>query len=292
MRGVLSGKDDVIDLLLVGLLGAGHVLVEDVPGVGKTTLAKALSRAPRHDVHASAVHPGPPADGHPRVANPESSRRLAVVPSGPGVHERPPRGRDQPRVTAHAIGAPRGDERVAGDGRRRDTRPARPLLRRRDAEPHRLPGHLPAPEAQLDRFLLRIGVGYPSSEAELAMLYARRTVDPLEAVEPVCDRDGDLSASRREVREVEVKEPVAKYLLRDRPQEPPGRADRAWHQPARRTRVLPRGAGPRAPPRSRVREPGGRPGARRARARASRPAHHRGSLWRRVRGGGRREGRS
>src|SRR5512144_1639604 len=45
MRGVLSGKDDVIDLLLVGLLGSGHVLVEDVPGVGKTTLAKALARA-------------------------------------------------------------------------------------------------------------------------------------------------------------------------------------------------------------------------------------------------------
>src|SRR6476660_6421040 len=45
MRSVLSGKDDVIDLLLVALLGAGHVLVEDVPGVGKTTLAKALARA-------------------------------------------------------------------------------------------------------------------------------------------------------------------------------------------------------------------------------------------------------
>src|SRR5262245_27673285 len=45
MRRVLSGKDDVIDLLLVGLLGAGHVLVEDVPGVGKTTLAKSLARA-------------------------------------------------------------------------------------------------------------------------------------------------------------------------------------------------------------------------------------------------------
>src|SRR5688500_18172759 len=45
MRGVLSGKDDVIDLVLVGLLGSGHVLVQDVPGVGKTTIAKALARA-------------------------------------------------------------------------------------------------------------------------------------------------------------------------------------------------------------------------------------------------------
>jgi MoxR-like ATPase len=66
MQKVLSGKDNVIDLLLVGLFGAGHVLVEDVPGVGKTTLAKALSKA---------LSPSPACSSRPICSRPTSSDR-------------------------------------------------------------------------------------------------------------------------------------------------------------------------------------------------------------------------
>jgi MoxR-like ATPase len=74
-------------------------------------------------------------------------------------------------------------------------------------------GTYPLPEAQLDRFLLRIGVGYPLPGDELKMLYARQRENPLSRVEAVCTRE-DLLALQKAVREVEVKEEVAKYLLR------------------------------------------------------------------------------
>ena len=73
-------------------------------------------------------------------------------------------------------------------------------------------GTYPLPEAQLDRFLLRIGVGYPHADAELAMLVARRTEDPLTHAKAVCTRD-DVLALQAAVREVEVKDAVARYLL-------------------------------------------------------------------------------
>src|SRR5262249_36271406 len=74
-------------------------------------------------------------------------------------------------------------------------------------------GTYPLPEAQLDRFLLRIGVGYPALPHELALLFSRRPRDPLDAVEPLASMD-DLARMQAEVREVLVKEPVAEYLLR------------------------------------------------------------------------------
>src|SRR4029079_3339486 len=73
-------------------------------------------------------------------------------------------------------------------------------------------GTYPLPEAQLDRFLLRIGVGYPAPADELRMLYSRQRDTPLDLVEPVAGTE-QLLALQAEVREVEVKEPVAKYLL-------------------------------------------------------------------------------
>jgi len=73
-------------------------------------------------------------------------------------------------------------------------------------------GTYPLPEAQLDRFLLRIGVGYPAPADELKMLYARQRSNPLSLVEEVCTKQ-DLLTMQAAVREVEVKESVAKYLL-------------------------------------------------------------------------------
>jgi MoxR-like ATPase len=74
-------------------------------------------------------------------------------------------------------------------------------------------GTYPLPEAQLDRFLLRIGVGYPALTDELAMLFARQRSDPLDAVEAHATME-DLVSMQAEVREVEVKAPVAEYLVR------------------------------------------------------------------------------
>jgi MoxR-like ATPase len=78
--------------------------------------------------------------------------------------------------------------------------------------PHEFSGTYPLPEAQLDRFLVRVGLGYPSASAELDMLYARQSRDPLDQLEPVATRD-DLVAMQAAVRQVEVRPAVGRYLL-------------------------------------------------------------------------------
>jgi MoxR-like ATPase len=212
MRGVLSGKDDVIDLLLVGLLGAGHVLVEDVPGVGKTTLAKALARA--LDVTFTRVQFTPdllPTDilGS-QILNPrDGTLSFHAGPIFTHVLLADEINRASPRTQSALLEA-MNEAQATIDG---VTRPLPvPFFVVATQNPADYQGTYPRPEAQLDRFLLRIGVGYPGADAELAMLFARQTVDPLAKVEPVCDKAAIVTL-QASVREVEVREPVAKYLL-------------------------------------------------------------------------------
>lgn len=212
LRTVLSGKDDVIDLLLVGLLGAGHVLVEDVPGVGKTTLAKVLARA--LDTTFTRVQFTPdllPTDilGS-QVLNPrDGTLSFHQGPIFTNVLLADEINRASPRTQSALLEA-MNESQATVDGITRAL-PA-PFFVVATQNPSDYQGTYPLPEAQLDRFLLRIGVGYPSAEAELAMLYARRVVDPLASVEPVCDK-AEILRIQREVRDVDVREPVAKYLL-------------------------------------------------------------------------------
>jgi MoxR-like ATPase len=212
MRSVLSGKDDVIDLLLVGLLGAGHVLVEDVPGVGKTTLAKALARALEMTFTRVQFTPDllPTDILGSQVLNPrDGSLAFHEGPIFTNVLLADEINRASPRTQSALLEA-MNEAQATVDG---VTRPLpSPFFVVATQNPADYQGTYPLPEAQLDRFLIRIGVGYPSAEAELAMLYARRTVDPLSNVSAVCTAD-DIVRIQAEVRAVEVKESVARYLL-------------------------------------------------------------------------------
>jgi MoxR-like ATPase len=212
MRKVLSGKDDVIDLLLVGLFGGGHVLVEDVPGVGKTTLAKALSKAVALSFTRVQFTPDllPTDILGSQILNPKDG--TLTFQQGPvftNVLLADEINRASPRTQSALLEA-MNEAQATVDGVTRKL--PHPFFVVATQNPSDYQGTYPLPEAQLDRFLLRIGVGYPSPEAELAMLYARRTVDPLDGVEAVCDRE-TIVKLQGQVREVEVKEPVAKYLL-------------------------------------------------------------------------------
>lgn len=212
MRSVVSGKDDVIDLLLVGLLGAGHVLVEDVPGVGKTTLAKALARA--LDVTFTRVQFTPdllPTDilGS-QILNPrDGTLSFREGPVFTNVLLADEINRASPRTQSALLEA-MNEAQATVDGTTY-TLPA-PFFVVATQNPADYQGTYPLPEAQLDRFLLRLGVGYPSADAELAMLYARRTVDPLTHVTSVCSKD-DVVRMQTEARAVEVRESVGRYLL-------------------------------------------------------------------------------
>ncbi|MBX3189441.1 MAG: AAA family ATPase [Labilithrix sp.] len=212
LRSVLQGKDDVIDLLLVGLLGAGHVLVEDVPGVGKTTLAKALARA--IDVTFTRVQFTPdllPTDIlGAQLLNPrEGTFAFHRGPVFTNILLADEINRASPRTQSALLEA-MNESQATVDGVTHAL-PA-PFFVVATQNPADYQGTYPLPEAQLDRFLLRIGVGYPAADAELAMLFARRASDPLAEVTAVCDRETVIRL-QAEVREIEVKTPVASYLL-------------------------------------------------------------------------------
>lgn len=212
LRSVVQGKDDVIDLLLVGLLGAGHVLVEDVPGVGKTTLAKALART--LDVTFTRVQFTPdllPTDilGS-QVLNPrDGTFQFHEGPIFTNVLLADEINRASPRTQSALLEA-MNEAQASVDGVTH-VLPA-PFFVVATQNPSDYQGTYPLPEAQLDRFLLRIGVGYPSADAELAMLFARQAADPIATVTAVCDRE-TVVRIQREVREIEMKDSVAQYLL-------------------------------------------------------------------------------
>jgi MoxR-like ATPase len=212
LRSVMHGKDDVIDLLLVGLLGAGHVLVEDVPGVGKTTLAKAVARA--LDATFTRVQFTPdllPTDilGS-QVLDPKAgSFSFQKGPVFTNVLLADEINRASPRTQSALLEA-MNEAQATVDGVTHHL-PV-PFFVVATQNPADYQGTYPLPEAQLDRFLIRIGVGYPGPDAELAMIFSRRAADPLAKVSAVCDKDA-IVRIQSEVREVEVKEPVARYML-------------------------------------------------------------------------------
>ena len=138
---VLRGKRRAVHLSLVCLFSEGHLLIEDVPGVGKTSLAKAIARSTGGSWRR-AVHARPAALGHHgRLGVGPSARRLRV-PAGRRVRQRRARRRDQPRVAEDAVGAPRVDGGTPGQRRRADVQAATPVHGDRDPEPRRARGHV------------------------------------------------------------------------------------------------------------------------------------------------------
>jgi MoxR-like ATPase len=213
LGAVIHGKPEVIELLLVGVLGAGHVLIEDVPGVGKTTLAKALARTFR--IAFTRVQFTPdllPADIlGAQVLNPrEGTFSFHRGPVFTNVLLADEINRASPRTQSALLEA-MNEAQATVDGVTHAL--PQPFFVLATQNPVDYQGTYPLPEAQLDRFLVRIGVGYPPPAAELEMLFARQRGNPLDAVEAVADQK-QLLALQAEVREVEVKESVARYLLR------------------------------------------------------------------------------
>ena len=209
---VIRGKPEAIELLLLALLAGGHALVEDVPGVGKTTLAKALARVFR--VGFSRVQFTPdllPADilGSLVLDPAQGSFSFHRGPIFTNVLLADEINRASPRTQSALLEA-MSEAQVTVDGITYPLAP--PFFVFATQNPHEFAGTYPLPEAQLDRFLVRIGIGYPTEDEELSMLYARQREDPLDRLTPVASAE-DLTAIQAAVHAVEVKPAVARYLL-------------------------------------------------------------------------------
>lgn len=213
LNGVVLGKEDVVDLLLVGVLAGGHVLLEDVPGVGKTTLAKALSTT--LGLEFSRVQFTPdllPGDivGSQVLDPKEGTFRFLRGPVFTEVLLADEINRASPRTQSALLEAmSEGQVTVEGTTYPLD----QPFFVLATQNPTDFQGTYPLPEAQLDRFLLRLSLGYPSHAAAMDMLYAHQRTHPLAGLTPATDRAG-LLGLQAAVREVTVAREVGDYLLR------------------------------------------------------------------------------
>jgi len=208
----IYGKEDVIQLALVTLLARGHLLIEDVPGVGKTTLAQALAKS----FHCTFQRVQFTSDLLPSdvlgvsVYNPESREfEFRQGPIFANVVLADEINRTTPRTQSALLEA-MNEAQVTVDGR---TMPLpRPFLVIATQNPVEHHGTYPLPESQLDRFLMRVKMGYPSHETERQILRSRTSDDPVTSMEPVADVT-DVLSMQETVTRVRVDASLHDYAL-------------------------------------------------------------------------------
>ena len=212
LAGVILGKDEALDHVLVALLAGQHLLLEDVPGVGKTTLAKALARCFAGEFRRVQFTPDLlPADilGSSVYSPRDGSFSFKEGPIFANVLLADEINRASPRTQSALLEA-MSEGQVSSEGVTRALPSAFLVLA--TPNPIEFHGTYPLPEAQLDRFGLRIALGYPGSEEALEVLYAQAKRHPLESVEAVVSTD-DVVALQRQTREVTVERSVGRYTI-------------------------------------------------------------------------------
>ncbi len=209
---VIVGKEAVIELCLVALLCEGHVLLEDVPGIGKTTLAKAIARSIGCSFRRIQFTPDLlPSDVTGILFFNQRTQDFEFRP-GPIMSQvvlADEINRATPRTQSALLEAMQ-ERQVTVDV---DTMALpRPFLVLATQNPIELEGTFPLPEAQIDRFLMRVALGYPSKEDENTILLRYEREDPLDTLSPVIQAD-DLLAMQEQIRTVLVEESVREYVV-------------------------------------------------------------------------------
>ena len=212
ISSVVLGKADAVRLVVVALLAGEHVLLEDVPGVGKTLVGKAIARSLAGIFHRIQFTPDLlPADITGNSLYNSQTHEFVFSP-GPifaNVVLADEINRATPR-TQSALLESMSERQVLADGQTH--RLPRPFMVIATQNPVEFEGTYPLPESQLDRFLLRIPLGYPQREVELQVLTSHRDGEPVDSLAPALDCE-QVAALQAAVRQVTVEDSINQYVL-------------------------------------------------------------------------------
>jgi len=210
---VLIGKTECVKLILVGLFAQGHILIEDVPGVGKTTLARALAKS--IDCSFQRIQFTPdllPSDIiGVSIYHPQSDR--FVFKPGPifaNIILADEINRATPRTQSSLLEA-MNDIQVSVDGT--TYKLPRPFMVLATQNPIEFEGTYPLPESQLDRFMMKVEIGYPSPEDEKRVITSQKISSPLDSLSSVI-KIQDIIEIQETVKDVVVDESLVDYLLK------------------------------------------------------------------------------
>jgi MoxR-like ATPase len=212
VQTVIRGKNEVIRLALVGLLARGHLLIEDVPGVGKTTLAHALARSfdcafQRIQFTSDML----PSDVIGVSVFSQQTQRFEFRP-GPifaNIVLADEINRTTPKTQSALLEA-MNENQVTVDNR--TSALPQPFMVMATQNPIEHHGTYPLPESQLDRFLMRLKIGYPNADSEKEILHDFAESDPLTNIRPVMT-GAEVVEIQNQVRRVKVDEEIVNYTL-------------------------------------------------------------------------------
>lgn len=212
IQTVIVGKDEVVRLLLISLLCQGHMLLEDVPGMGKTVLVRTLAKSLGCTFKRIQFTPD---------LLPSDVLGVSIYNQKTGDFEFKPGpitaqivladeiNRTSPRTQASLLECME-EEQITVDGISHPL--PRPFMILATQNPVEYEGTFPLPEAQLDRFLIKANLGYPTYEEEIAMLERLESKHPISDIDQVIDLN-DLSLLQKKVREVHINDAVKNYIV-------------------------------------------------------------------------------
>ena len=213
VRRAVVGKDEVLARVLLAILAGGHILLEDIPGVGKTTMALAFSRAMGLDYNRVQFTPDVmPSDITGFTLYNKEAGRMEYQPGAVlcNLFLADELNRATSRTQSALLEAME-EGQVTVDGVSHPV--PRPFLVIATQNPAGASGTQPLPDSQMDRFMVRLSLGYPAPADEMDMVRRRQGGNPLDSVEQVVDREG-LLALREKAGEVYLSDEVLDYIVR------------------------------------------------------------------------------